>query len=282
LKLHASTEDPKWLREATGLSDRMLADFEDTEEGGFFFTSDSHESLLARAKDPFDSALPSGNSMAIIDLIALYRSTGNSAYRDHAGKALAAFSTVLAETPAAMPLGLVGLRQYVDSTPDRISPKALAGGTLEETPTSVVTGSARPAGDPTTPIAPGKEFDATVTVTIQKGWHIYANPTGLAEMNPTTLQLDPAAGKTVSLVKVSYPEGKAQAVEPAGPDKVYVYEGKIELTVRLRPADETKAGSLSVPLTLSYQACNDRLCQAPAKLRIPLTVTARRDGTGPE
>ena len=50
LELHAATADPKWLREATGLADRMLADFEDREEGGFFFTSDSHESLLARAR----------------------------------------------------------------------------------------------------------------------------------------------------------------------------------------------------------------------------------------
>ncbi|MGO9921114.1 MAG: DUF255 domain-containing protein [Isosphaeraceae bacterium] len=276
LKLHAATDDPRWLREATGLTDRMLADFEDTDEGGFYFTSDSHETLLARAKDPFDSALPSGNSMAIIDLIALSRSTGNPGYRDHAGKALAAFSTVLAETPAAMPLGLVGLGQYFDSAPDRITPKPLAGETLPETPPSVVAASLRLTGDSAAAIAPSKEFDATMTVTIQQGWHLYANPAGLPELNPTTLQLDSAAGKTVSLVKVSYPEGKAQVVEPGGPDKVYVYEGKVELKVRLRLADEAEPGSVSVPLVLSYQACNDRLCLAPAKLRVALIVTGKR------
>jgi uncharacterized protein YyaL (SSP411 family) len=276
LKLHAASEDPKWLREATGLTERMLTDFEDNEEGGFFFTSDSHESLLARAKDPFDNALPSGNSMAIIDLIALSRSTGDPAYRDHAGKALAAFSTVLAETPAAMPLGLVGLGHYFDTAADRITPKPLAGGTLQDKPASVVTASVRLSGDSAAAIAPGTEFDAIVTATIQKGWHLYANPAGLPEMNPTTLQLDPAARKTVSVIKVSYPKGKAQVVEPAGPDQVYVYEEKVELTVRLRLADETKPGSVSVPLILSYQACNDRLCQAPARLRVPLTFTVNR------
>ena len=64
----------------------MIADFEDREEGGFFFTADGHESLLARPKDPFDNALPSGNSMAILDLLALHRVTGESSYRDHAGQ----------------------------------------------------------------------------------------------------------------------------------------------------------------------------------------------------
>ena len=51
LRLHHATGDPRWLREAQALTDRMLADFEDREQGGFFFTANDHESLLARAKD---------------------------------------------------------------------------------------------------------------------------------------------------------------------------------------------------------------------------------------
>jgi uncharacterized protein YyaL (SSP411 family) len=280
VKLHAATEDPRWLREAVGLTDRMLTDFEDTEEGGFYFTSDSHESLLARAKDPFDSALPSGNSMAILDLLALARSAGNPAYREHAGKALAAFSAVLAESPAAMPLGLVGLRQYFETTPDRITPKPLAAGALDEKPGPVVTASVRPNGNSTGAITAGEELDVTVTVTIQEGWHIYANPAGLPEMSPTTLALDPRAQRAVSLVKVSYPGGKAQPGEPPTSEKLSIYEGKVAISVRLRLADDATPGPVSVPLTLSYQACNDRLCQAPAKLRIPWTVQVQRQSRG--
>ncbi len=87
IRLHAATGDARWLREARALVERMIADFEDREQGGFFFTAVGHESLLARAKDPFDNALPSGNGMAILDLMALYRATGEASYRDHAGKA---------------------------------------------------------------------------------------------------------------------------------------------------------------------------------------------------
>ena len=53
--------------------------------------------------------------MAIVDLIALSQATANPSYRAHAGKALAAFSAVMAESPAAMPLGLVGLSRYFDT-----------------------------------------------------------------------------------------------------------------------------------------------------------------------
>src|SRR5262249_59929956 len=51
LRLHAATGDARWLREARALVDRMIADFEDREAGGFFFTAEGHESLLARPKD---------------------------------------------------------------------------------------------------------------------------------------------------------------------------------------------------------------------------------------
>jgi uncharacterized protein YyaL (SSP411 family) len=283
LKLHTATEDPRWLREATELTNRMLADFEDAEEGGFFFISDSHESLLARAKDPFDGALPSGNSIAIVDLIDLSRMTTNPSYRDHAGKALRAFSSVLAETPAAMPLGLVGLLQYLDATASSNHQAQPAGNRREGASPAVVSATAvlRPTGNLAEAIVPGKEFDAIVSVTIQAGWHIYANPAGHAEMTPTTLQLDPAGGNGVSLVKVAYPQGKAQASAPTAPDRINVYEGKVDLGVRLRVTAAKEPGSVSVPLVLSYQACNDKLCEAPAKLRVPLTVNVRQEGAAP-
>jgi DsbC/DsbD-like thiol-disulfide interchange protein len=216
--------------------------------------------------------------MAIVNLLALARATGNPTYRDHAAKALEAFSAVLAETPAAMTLGLVGLSEYLDTAAGPNVLKPLAGEALEAAPQAVVSAVVRAAGDEGAPIAPGKEFDAVVTVTIQAGWHIYANPTGLAEMKPTKLELDSSASVAASLVNVSYPEGKAQAVDPGLPGRVYVYEGKVELAARVRVVESTKAGSVTIPLILSYQACNDRMCEAPTKLKLPWTIKVKRDG----
>ena len=144
LRLHAATGDAFWLKEARAITDRMIADFEDRDDGGFFFTAHGHESLLARAKDPFDNALPSGNSMAIVDLMALYGLTGEVAYRDHAGKALDAFSSSLSQAPGAMPAVVVGLEQYLDSRPERLAVKLPAASPIDDVPTPVVTASAEP------------------------------------------------------------------------------------------------------------------------------------------
>jgi DsbC/DsbD-like thiol-disulfide interchange protein len=136
----------------------------------------------------------------------------------------------------------------------------------------VVTASARPAGA----IAPGREFDVVVSVTVQDGWHIYANPTGAPELKPTSLELDPASGPSTTLVKVAYPAGEAKVLGSIGTEKIPLYEGKVQFTARLRLAADAKPGPVQLTLKLTYQACNDRLCLAPAKLEIPLDVSVAR------
>jgi uncharacterized protein YyaL (SSP411 family) len=122
LRLHAATAEPIWLDQARAMADRMLADFADAKDGGFFFTASDHESLLARPKDPFDGALPGGNSTAVLDLLALHRATRLGHYLAAAKKALESFSAVLDENPSAMPVMLLGLQEYLDIAPAGMSP----------------------------------------------------------------------------------------------------------------------------------------------------------------
>jgi uncharacterized protein YyaL (SSP411 family) len=275
LKLHAATHDQRWLREARALADRMLADFEDREEGGFFFTALGHESLLARPKDPIDNALPSGNGIAILDLLALHRATGESSYREHAAKALGAFSTAIAQRPGAMPVLLLALEQYLDGAPAPSSAAPTFVGTPTPARDAVVTASARTAGDPAASFAPGQELDVQISVTIQVGWHIYANPTGVPDLKPTTIQLDRASERFATLVKVTYPAGEARVLGSIGTERISLYEGKVQVTGRLRLAETSKPGPIDLTLVLSYQACNDKLCQAPANLEIPILIPVR-------
>src|SRR5581483_12181727 len=55
LRLHAATGNPQRLAQAKSVIDRMIDDFADPKDGGFFYTADDHESLLARPKDPYDN-----------------------------------------------------------------------------------------------------------------------------------------------------------------------------------------------------------------------------------
>jgi uncharacterized protein YyaL (SSP411 family) len=64
LALYELTFDSTWLDYSVAIAERMIEEFSDTENGGFFFTGKSHETLVARTKEFFDNATPSGNSVA--------------------------------------------------------------------------------------------------------------------------------------------------------------------------------------------------------------------------
>ena len=61
--LYEMNFDERWIESAVCLVDTMLVHFRDP-AGGFFYTADDHETLIARHKDYLDSSVPSGNGMA--------------------------------------------------------------------------------------------------------------------------------------------------------------------------------------------------------------------------
>jgi uncharacterized protein YyaL (SSP411 family) len=78
--LYQATGKLNWLEKARTLLDRMIEEFWDSEDGGFFYTGKSHEELIVRSKDYFDNATPSGNSVAAEALLHLAALTGNEDY----------------------------------------------------------------------------------------------------------------------------------------------------------------------------------------------------------
>jgi len=103
LALHQTTGDARWLQAADALQAAQLKLFWDTERKGFFFTAGDHEQLIARVKNPVDSATPNGNAVSVGNLIYLGQQTGKQEYLDKARETLEAFSTHLKESPSSMP-----------------------------------------------------------------------------------------------------------------------------------------------------------------------------------
>jgi uncharacterized protein YyaL (SSP411 family) len=279
LRLHEATGEPRWAREAQSLVDRMIADFEDKEEGGFFFTATGHEKLLARAKDPFDNALPSGNSVAILDLLSLHRITRQTSYLDRAGRAIASAADAVAEIPAALPLTLVGLSQYLDERPESAQENLAARKTAEPTD-EIVTATIR--DDPKRQAArtPGGEFPVIVKIAIKPGWHIYANPTGVAELNPTTLEVHPESQKIVRIERTAYPDGVRKVLASSGKEKVALFEKEIEVRAVCVVSKDAKPGSVVLKFQLRYQACNDSLCRAPQMMEVPMALIVGSEESG--
>src|SRR5262245_60002270 len=63
------------------------------------------------------------------------------------------------------------------------------------------------------------EQDVTVTLTVDKPWHIYANPVGLEDL--ADAQTTVTFGAQVKPIKIQYPEGKVIKDKVLGDYRVY-------------------------------------------------------------
>ena len=104
-------QDLAWARE---LADALLARFEDRAGGGFFFTSDDHESLLLRPKPGHDNATPAGNGIAAQALIALGHWLSEPRYLESAERAVRAFGRELAARPSGFSSLLIALEACLE------------------------------------------------------------------------------------------------------------------------------------------------------------------------
>jgi uncharacterized protein len=100
LELYQTTFDERWFVEARRLADHTLAHF-GAEDGGFFDTSDDHESLIARPRNMQDNATPSGNAMIARQFIRLAAYTGDAHYDEAARKTLGLLTEAFRQYPQA-------------------------------------------------------------------------------------------------------------------------------------------------------------------------------------
>jgi uncharacterized protein len=102
LTLHDVTGEARWLDAAKTLTDTMIKLHGDEVRGGFYFTSNDHEKLFARAKDQYDGAQPSGNSLAARNLVRLWIKTKEERYQKLAEKTIKALAAPLKSNPASL------------------------------------------------------------------------------------------------------------------------------------------------------------------------------------
>jgi uncharacterized protein len=113
LNLHEATGDKRWLTEARSLTDAMVKHHGDDKRGGFFFAAHDHEKLFVRHKDQYDGPQPSGNSVALRNLVRLARLTGEGRYRDLAEQGFKSFLLSLRTSPTGMTMMLLALDEFL-------------------------------------------------------------------------------------------------------------------------------------------------------------------------
>jgi hypothetical protein len=109
IELYETTFDVNYLQTALNLNKDLLEHFWDGQNGGFYSTADDGESLLVRQKRIYDGAVPSGNSVAMLNLLRLGRITADGALEEKASKTEHAFSREVKQGPAAYTQFLIGV-----------------------------------------------------------------------------------------------------------------------------------------------------------------------------
>src|SRR5579884_3240527 len=104
----------------------------------------------------------------------------------------------------------------------------------------------------------GKPFSVVVTLTIDKPYHIQANPPKQGYI-ATVVTVGPVKG--VKVDKVVYPH--ATQATTAG-EVLPVYEGRVQIKAIVTADKTAKPGSLRLPISIRYQGCNDRSCYPPS------------------
>ncbi len=99
--LYEATLETEWLKQSQELIDTAIKHFYDHEAGGFFYTADDHEQLIARNKDFYDQSVPSGNGTAALVLAKLGKLLGDAEYLKLAETTVAAGAEILQKHPLA-------------------------------------------------------------------------------------------------------------------------------------------------------------------------------------
>lgn len=112
LDLYTADHDVSRLQQAIELTEKQIVEFTDP-RGGFYDTPRSAE-LLARLKEAYDGAEPSGNSVAVLNLLRLAALINKPEWAEVAGRGIASFATTLSSYPPAMPLLLSAMDFQLD------------------------------------------------------------------------------------------------------------------------------------------------------------------------
>jgi uncharacterized protein YyaL (SSP411 family) len=109
ISLYQAAFNLAYAEEAAALQEQMLKDFWDDQKGGFFSTPAGTQELPVRPKELYDGAIPSANSVALLNLLCLSRLTGNPKWEEKAQALVRAFFGSVKSQPAAFTFFLSAL-----------------------------------------------------------------------------------------------------------------------------------------------------------------------------
>lgn len=161
-------------------------------------------------------------------------------------------------------------------------PNVVRGNTnaMAPSPAEVVPGQADPkhSGATAVSVVPGSEVHiragssavADVTVVVQDGFHVNANPPSLPNFIATQLTLE--ASNDLAVGKPVYPAPSAKKKFQFSDAPLAVYEGRVIVKVPVKAAPGVLKGNFSLKGKVRAQPCDEEVCYPPRDLEVAIPV----------
>ncbi|TWU47894.1 DUF255 domain-containing protein [Rubripirellula reticaptiva] len=271
LELHRATEEAKYLDAAIDLADRMLADFQDEQAGGFFFTSRSANHAAGNEQNDFvirsknlggGGNLPSGNGIAARVMLELATLTGDAKYREAANRTIEGLAGSLWASAGNADELLVALAMQLETGAAVASAAgvtvndSLSDADLRFTANAIVgelfASQIR--------VGRGETVDFAIRLSIEPGWHLYGDNPGVDFVQSTTLDISSA--EPFFDAKIATPKGTRKLDEVLKQNLV-LYQGEVTFRATVQIAGDAPLGKQPLTFTLRSQACDASRCIAP-------------------
>ncbi|MDX1643605.1 MAG: protein-disulfide reductase DsbD family protein, partial [Thermoanaerobaculia bacterium] len=134
--------------------------------------------------------------------------------------------------------------------------------------------SMRVAADRTS-YAAGSEASLVVEMVIEPRWHTNSHEPTYDYLIPTEVEVTVPEGWPEP--SVAYPPGEMKSFAFAE-EEISVYEGRVVMVATQPIPDDVEAGTATLGVALTYQACDDRRCLPPVTTRRELALAVGEEG----
>ncbi len=124
-------------------------------------------------------------------------------------------------------------------------------------------------------LARGQSTRLAIELTINPPYHVNANVPSADYLIPTEVKFDPVEGITFG--KMEYPQAEMKMFD-FSETPLAVYEGTVYIFTTITVSPDYEGEEVQLKGTVSYQACDDHTCQAPADLMIQTVLPVAREG----
>jgi hypothetical protein len=126
---------------------------------------------------------------------------------------------------------------------------------------------------PKTPVEQGSTIEIDLSAEVQEGWHVY----GLTQApgGPTPLSVTLDENGVVQIVSVKSGTASTKKHDPSFDLETEFYPNSFSLDIQTQVKQHAAAGNQSIPVSVRFQACNDRTCLPPKTVHLSVPIEIR-------